>query len=116
MSGGEFQRTRAAERRHPEADRLERRPEERILLEAIAAAPAVHELLLHGSEVEPHRPPEQRIEALERDRIDVPRIERRKRRVARFERSVEADPREIVLQSEGSRHGQHRGAMCRVPT
>ena len=57
-----------AHRGHLEVHRFEHRLEQQIVLEAIAAAPLVEQLLLDVAELQPDRPLHQRIEVLERNR------------------------------------------------
>jgi hypothetical protein len=48
--------------------------EKPVLLEAIAAPPVMHELLLKRLDVQPHRPSQQWIQILERNRLGMPRV------------------------------------------
>jgi hypothetical protein len=59
------------------AQRLEHRAEERILLEAITAAPAAHQLGHDARQIDRDAPPEQDVEVLERDRRHVRPLNRR---------------------------------------
>jgi hypothetical protein len=59
------------ERTHREAQRLEHREEETVLLEAVAAAARVHELGLDRLELEDDGPTEQHVDVLEGDAAHV---------------------------------------------
>jgi hypothetical protein len=96
---------RRLRRRHPahpgaepgdaEADRLQRRPEQRVLLEAIAAATALQEFLLNGCRIEPDRAAEQRIHAFEGDAGDMGGVQPGERRQIRNRSFGDADPGEV---------------------
>ncbi len=58
------------------ADGLQRRLEQGVVLEAIAAAPAAYELGLEPIEVQPSRTADERIDGLEGDRGRMAGVER----------------------------------------
>src|ERR1700759_787657 len=91
-----------------EADRLQRALEQLVLLEAIAAATAIDELLLHRLQIDMHRTPQQRIERVERDRIDLRGLQRRQGLEIRGRRPAVTDARQIVLQPK---FVPHRNAL-----
>jgi hypothetical protein len=83
-----------------EADRLQRRLEQGVLLEAIAAAPAFDELAPDRGGVEADRRSDQRVDALERDCANVRGVQAPKRREVGRDRSFAVDSREIDVERE----------------
>ena len=88
---GRSQTTRAASAADGEAERGERVLEQQILLEAIAAAAALHELVLERVEIEPHGHAGERVEILERNRERVMRLQRAQRLERRAARARVTD-------------------------
>src|SRR6185437_9508282 len=77
---------------------LESQPLQQILLEAVAAAPGMHELLLEGSQIQARGPPQQRIEVFERNRERVPEVDRAQGLEYRCARTGVADALEIGIE------------------
>ena len=85
---------------HLEPEGTQRGGEQRVLLEAIAAAPAVHELGLQAGKIDADRPAEEDIQILERDvrrMRDMQSTERRERGLAR---ALIGDARKIGFEIE----------------
>ena len=95
---------RRAQRRL-EPERAQRGVEQRRLLEAIAAAPPAHDLLLQAFEVEPDRTAEQDVDVLKMDRTHVRREQAGERGVVGLERAAIGYSREIGGKVEGG-HGE----------
>src|SRR5262249_24107810 len=95
-----------------EAERIERRPEQDVVLEAVAAAAVAQELLLQRRQVEPDRTAQERVEILERDRERMPEVEAAQRLQRRRARSAVADTPEVGVEIE---RVAHRGvsSACR---
>ena len=89
------------------AERIECRLEQQVVLEAVAAAPAAHELLLQRGKIEPHRTAQEGIEILERNRQRVAQMERAQRLQRRRARSAVADAPQIGVEIDPF---GHRGA------
>jgi hypothetical protein len=70
----------------------------------VAAAAAVDELLLERRNVEPDRAAKQRIESLERDRLDMRSVQALERREVRCDGSGDPYAIEISIQSKLARH------------
>ena len=94
-----------AQTRDVEPDGLERGGEQRVVLEAVAAAAIADELVLQAREVEPDRAPEQDVEVLERDRRRVREMDRVQHLERRLDRPVVADACEVRVQVEVHRSG-----------
>ena len=91
---------RGAERSGGTAQPAQHREQQRVLLQALAAAARVDQLVLHGGQLEVDLPAEQDIEVLERDRLDV-RARDRVQRVQRGgARPVVADASEVAIEIE----------------
>src|SRR5579859_204230 len=88
------------QRRHREPQGRQRRAEERVLLEAVAAAPRADELGLQRAEVQRNRPAEQRVQVVEGDGVGVQPMQGAKDIEGRFARAVEADAREVGVEIE----------------
>ena len=88
------------EPRHRETELLERRREERVLLEAVAATATRDELRLQAREVEPDRTAEQDVEVLEGDRRRVREMQRVERCAPGREAALVADALEVARQVE----------------
>ena len=90
------------ERRGVEPERAEHVVEQEVLLEAVAAAAAVHELALERRQIEPDGPTDERVEVLERNRERVQRLQRAQRLERRGARPRVADALEIRVDVEHS--------------
>lgn len=91
--------------RGAEADRDQRRPQQQVLLVAIAAAPALDQLALQRIQVQPRRLAAEGIEVLEGDRRRVPPHQRLQRPEVGRHRAVLADAAEIGVEIEAVGHG-----------
>jgi hypothetical protein len=92
------------EPRHVELERSKGVIQEEVLLEAVAAAPIAHQLLLQRGGIEANRPSEQGIEVLERNRPRVARVNLLEGADRRRARAREADAREVGIEIEVSGH------------
>ena len=97
-----------------EPEGTQRGVKQRRLLEAIAATPTTHDLVLQAFDVEPDGTTEQDVNIFEMDGIHVRREQSGERGVAGIERAVIADTGEIGGKVEGG-HGEHakRGGCVR---
>ena len=84
-----------------EADLLQNGEKEAVLLEAVTAAPALHELVLERGAVEARYAAGQDLDVLERDRRRVPLDEARERVERRRERAVELDAALVGVEVDG---------------
>ena len=84
-----------------EAERAQDLQQHAVVLEAIAAAPRLDQLVLQQFDVEPDRQPQQRIQILERDRLRMQELDRAQRLQRRCARPVIADADEIGIEVEG---------------
>ncbi len=96
------------ERRHAEAEVREHGGEERVLLEAVAAAPCPDEFGFERREVEPDRAAEEDVEVLERDRGRVRAVESGEAGDRRRRRRFEPDPAEIGGDVRDCAHDRQR--------
>jgi len=78
-----------------EPERAQRGVEQRRLLEAVAATPLAHDLVLQAFDVEPDRSAEQDVDVFEMDGIHVRREQAGERGAVGLERAVIADAGEI---------------------
>jgi hypothetical protein len=90
-----------AQRARVEPERREDLEEEPVLFEAVAAATAAHELVEDGFGREVDAAPEQHVEVLEGDGVDVRRSERVQRLERRSPRPPVADALEVGLEVDG---------------
>jgi len=95
-------------RRQPrdrEPDLLQHGGEERVLLEAVSAARAVHQLRLQRRQVQPDRPPEEDIEVLERDVRRVREVQRTQHLLRRLRRALVLHAAQVRREVERGRRG-----------
>ena len=97
---------------HGEAQGLERRPEQRVLLEAVAAPPARDQLGLHALEVDANGPPEQDVEVLEGNGSHVALVEQAQGLGRRRQRACAADPGQVQVEIEGRHAGDAIARPC----
>src|SRR5262249_24611719 len=87
--------------RHREAQRLQGRRQQGVLLEAVAAAPAAHQLRLQALQVEQDRPAQEDAQVLEGDVRGVGEVERVQHRKGRRAVARVADARQVGVEVEG---------------
>src|SRR6266566_181252 len=87
--------------RHVKAQRSQRRREQRVLLEAVAATAAGDELGLQAFEIEPDRPAEEDVQILERNMRRVRKMQRLQRGQRRLARAAVVDAPQISVEIEG---------------
>ena len=85
---------------HLETEGTQRGGEQRVLLEAIAAAPAVHELGLQAGKIDADRPAEEDIKVLERDVRRMREMQCTERRERGRARALIGDARKIGVEIE----------------
>ena len=107
LSGGAFQARPGGEAGDGEADRLQRRLEQSVLLETIAAASAADELGLDRGQFEADRTAQERVQSLERNRGDMGGVQRGERRQIGRKRAGVTDARKISAEIE-IRHASPR--------
>ncbi len=93
---------------HLEADRPQRRFEQQVLLEAVTAAPLMHQLLLQRRQVKLYRKTQQRIEVGKWDGRDVRGGQSAQRRHIGRYRTMPADAAQIGIQIDFARHSPLR--------
>src|SRR5438105_2819494 len=92
----------------------QRRREQRVLLEAVAATAAGDELGLQAFEIEPDRPAEEDVQVLERNVRRVRKMQCLQRGQRRLERTAVVDASQIGAEIEGpggSGLGRHAGSL-----
>jgi len=99
---------------HPEPERLERGPEQSVLLEAIAAATSDDELRLERLQVEPDRLPQQDVQVLEGEGGEVRPVQVCERVGAGFSRA--RHPRSVQVRVEVESSGWSQVPPLRVRT
>jgi hypothetical protein len=91
----------AEQRRRHEPDLAERGGEQRVVLEAVAAAPFVEKLPLEIGEAEPNRTAQLNRDVLEEKRLAMREMQPPKRLQIRRDRRRHTNASEVILQAHG---------------